>query len=184
MALICPEIQEKTEGRCLMTSYEQKEILSNDADPEMLSVLEKMLEADETITARAVARRHPTIKHASSFTRHPARSDLLSRYQEQQKRVRNLARRIPKRSKAQIANQLAEKDMLISELVLDRDALRCFILAMIQAVGEAGGTPRLAKFYADYRAVRDRLGKLGVLPQAEVKHFKSRHLAGAEDATA
>ena len=42
-----------------MTSCDQEEQLSDHADPEMVSVLEEMLVADETITARAVARDAP-----------------------------------------------------------------------------------------------------------------------------
>ena len=39
-----------------MASIEKHVKGSNDADPEMERILEEMLEADDTITARAVAR--------------------------------------------------------------------------------------------------------------------------------
>jgi len=63
-----------------MASIDQTERTTNEGDPEMERILAEMLEADETITARAVARKHPAIKHASSVTRSQARSDLLARY--------------------------------------------------------------------------------------------------------
>lgn len=68
----------------LMANIEEQVKGSSDADPHMEHILEEMLAADETITARSVAKKHPAIKHASSITRIPGRSDLLAQYQERQ----------------------------------------------------------------------------------------------------
>jgi hypothetical protein len=164
-----------------MNSADTQKKLNNDADPEMARILEDMLEADQTITARAVARRHPGIGHASSITRIPVRSELLARYQELQNQFREWQHRMPKRSRQQIATQLAQKDVRISELERQVEILCISHVAMIRAVGEQGGTSKWLKLYADYRPVRDELNRLGVLPQADVKQFRLPQPPGAKD---
>jgi hypothetical protein len=151
------------------------------ADPEMERILNEMLEADETITARAVARRHPVIKHASSITRNPLRSDFLARYQERQKQFREWRHRAPKRSRDQLAAQLAQKDSRIAELERQVEVLRISHLAMIRTVGELGGISKLLKLYEGYREVREELDRLGVLPHGEVKPFELPRRAGTSE---
>lgn len=153
-----------------MTSYELQEKLGN--DPEMARILDEMLEADETITARAVARKHPSIKHASSVTRHPSRSALLTHFQSQQVQYRTWQARMPKRSREQLALQLAQKDSRIAELEHQVEILRVHNLAMIRTVGELGGISKLLKLYDGYRDARNELDRLGVLPQVKVRRFE------------
>jgi hypothetical protein len=64
---------------------------------EMREVLEELLANDVDITARAVARLHPSIKAASSITRNEVRSRLLSEYQGRQKEYRLWRNRVGKR---------------------------------------------------------------------------------------
>jgi hypothetical protein len=144
---------------------------SNDADPEMERILKEMLEANETITARAVARKHPAIGHASSITRIPVRAEQLARAQEEQKQFREWQGRLPKRSRDQLAAQLAQKDVRIAELEHQVEILRASHLAMIRAVGELGGISKLLKLYEGYRDFRAELDRLGVLPRGELKSF-------------
>lgn len=158
-----------------MANTEQPVNGHNDADPEMERNLAEMLEADETITARSVARRHPAIKHASSITRIPVRSDLLARYQDRQKQFREWQQRMPKRSRDQIAAQLSQKDSRIAELERWVEILRISHLAMIRTVGKMGGISKLLKLYEGYRDVRSELDRLGVLPHGEVKQFEVEH---------
>jgi hypothetical protein len=164
-----------------MANIEQLAKASNDADPEMERILEEMLEADETITARAVARKHPAIKHASSVTRSQVRSDLLARYQERQKQFREWRHRAPKRSRDQLAAQLAHRDVRIAELERQVEILRVSHLAMIRTVGELGGISKLLKLYEGYREVRGELDRLGALPPGEVKPFELAHRTGAAE---
>lgn len=154
-----------------MDSIDEKDGLSHEADPELVRILEEMLNNDETITARAVARKHPAIKHASSITRIPLRSNLLTRYQDRQNQFREWQRRTPKRSRDQLAAQLGQRDSRIAELEHQVEVLRHFLLAMIRAVGELGGTSKWLQLYANFREVRNELNKLGVWPQAEVKQI-------------
>jgi hypothetical protein len=84
-----------------MTFSESQEPLSIEAETEMIRILQEMLDSNETITARAVARKHPSLKHASSITRSSARSDLLGRFQMRQNQYGAWQERMPKRSREQ-----------------------------------------------------------------------------------
>jgi hypothetical protein len=165
-----------------MTSYEPHQTPNNEADPEMVRILKEMLEADETITARAVARKHPAIKYASSVTRHPFRSALLAQFQSQQGQYRTWQARTPKRSREQLAAQLAQKDLRITELEHQVEILQVHSLAMIRTMGELGGIGKLLKLYDGYRDVRDELNRLRVLPQGEVRRFELTNHAASSTA--
>lgn len=138
-------------------------------DREMRQVLEALLERDEDITARAVARLHPRINAASSITRSPERSRLLEHYQGRQAEFRRWRGRPSKLSGAAAAGALAERDMRIAELESQVALLTASHLAMIRAMGELGGFSKWAQFYDMYSASRDQLAKLGALPQAAVQ---------------
>jgi hypothetical protein len=137
-------------------------------DAEMVRILQHMLESDETITARGVARRHPSVQHASSITRHENRSELLARYQAMQNERRAWLKRLPKHSQAETASQLANKDLRISELERQIEILRVSHLAMMRAVGEMGGVSKWLRYFEDCREAREELKRLGLLPTAEV----------------
>ncbi len=153
---------------------DEKEAASDDS-PEMVRILEEMIAADITITARAVARLHSAVKHASSIIRSSTRSSLMAQYQERQKQFRTMRSRIPKHSRDQIAAQIVQKDTRIEELERQVEILCVSHLAMIRAVGEQGGIGKWIKLYGSYREVRDQLDKLGVLPQGEVMEFQRSH---------
>ncbi len=138
-----------------MTSSEPEKV-GNDSQ-ELVRILEAMIEADETITARAVVRKHPILKHASSITRNPDRTSLLAKYQAQQKQFRAMRGQMPKRSRDQIAAQIAQKDARIAELERQIEILRISHLAMIRTVGELGGISKLLKLYEGYRGFRGEL---------------------------
>jgi hypothetical protein len=147
----------------------------------MLQVLEMMLENDETITARAVARKHPRLKQASSITRNASRSRLLAQFQEKQRQYRTWSARAPKRSRDQLAAQLAQKDSRILELERQVEILRVSHIAMMRTVGELGGTRKLLKLYEGYREVRGELQRLALLPKGEVKPFELAKAVKAAD---
>jgi hypothetical protein len=153
-----------------MTSGEQEKVGNDSAG--LVRILEEMIEADETITARAVARKHPVLKHASSITRNLDRTSLLAKYQAQQKQFRAMRGRMPKRSRDQMAAQIAQKDSRIAELERQVEVLTVSHLAMIRTVGELGGITKLLKLYEGYRDLRSELSRLGVLPQAEIRPFE------------
>lgn len=138
-------------------------------EPELIKVLDSLLEQDEDITARAVARLHPTVKHASSITRNEIRSNLLAQYQAKQREIRSYAARLRKGSKEKVAVTLAEKDLRIAELERQIELLTASHVAMIRAVGELGGMSKWAKFYEQYREMREKLVAMGALGSADVR---------------
>ena len=137
------------------------EIVIESKDPEMTKVLDELLERDEDITARAVARLHPTINAASSITRSEIRSKLLEQYQARQKEFRHWQGRLSKASKGKAASALADKDIRIAELERQIALLTASHVAMIRAVGEMGGFAKWAQFFEKYATVREELTKLG-----------------------
>lgn len=126
-------------------------------DTTLIEILEGLLERNEDITARAVARLHPAIGHASTITRSPARSALVGQFQTKQQEIRKHLGRQTKRSKESIAAELATKDQRIAELEKQVDILRASHLAMIRAVGEMGGMSKWMKFYENFKEIRNQL---------------------------
>ena len=61
---------------------------------------------------------------------------------------------MPKRSREQLADQLAQKDSRIVELERQVEVLRVSHVAMIRTVGELGGMGKLLKLYEGYREVK------------------------------
>lgn len=137
-------------------------------DLEMENILQTMLDSDEDITARGVIRRHSTLSAASSITRNPARLAILSAYQSKQDELRGWRKRLAKRSSDSAAMSLAEKDIRIAELERQVELLTASHVAMIRAVGERGGFDAWAKFFANYREVREELVRMGAMPTAKV----------------
>jgi len=137
-------------------------------DVQMREILEVLLSNDEDVTARAVARLHPSISAASSITRSESRRRLLAEYQQRQVEYRRWRGRATKRSGADMAATLADKDYRIAELEATVQLLTASHLAMLRAVGELGGFSKWARFYEQYRDVRDKLAELGALPEAAI----------------
>jgi hypothetical protein len=133
-------------------------------DPELVRILQEMLDANETITFRGVARRHPHIRQASSFCRNRERAALVKECQEQQSQMRLWLKRQQKQSRSSTASDLAEKERRIAELEGQLEVLQASHIAMIQIVGELGGLSRWIEIFGRYDSVRKSLTQLGVLP--------------------
>jgi hypothetical protein len=159
-----------------MTSSELEDKQQSQGDTEMVQILEAMLEVDETITARAVVRKHSWIGHASSITRHPSRSSILKEFQTKQQQYRAWQTRAPKRSRDNLATLLAQRDLRIAELERQISALQTSHLAMIRTVGELGGMSKLLKLYSTYSGVQKELVALSVVPQGGVSQFPTHDL--------
>jgi hypothetical protein len=137
-------------------------------ESKMRDILEMLLEQDDNITARAVARLHPTIRSASSITRSEARSALLSEYQRRQTEYRRWRGRVAKQSGVQVAATIADKDIKIANLESQVALLTASHLAMLRAVGELGGFRQWATFYDRFRDERQQLDRLGATPSFAV----------------
>ena len=146
--------------------------MASASDEQMREILETLLADDEDITARAVARLHPSIKAASSITRSDSRSRLLAEYQQRQSEYRRWRGRVAKRSGADTAASLADKDIRIAELEATVQLLTASHVAILRAVGELGGFSKWARFYEQYREARDKLIELGAVPAATVSSIE------------
>jgi hypothetical protein len=131
----------------------------------MREILEMLLERDDDITARAVARLHPTIRAASSITRSETRSALLTEYHHRQNEYRRWRGRVGKKSGVQVAAAIADKDTRIADLESHVALLAASHLAMLRAVGELGGFGKWAAFYDQFRQARQQLDRLGATPK-------------------
>jgi hypothetical protein len=130
-------------------------------ESQMRDILDMLLEQDNSITARAVARLHPTIRSASSITRSETRSALLAEYQRRQDEYRRWRGRVGKQSGVQVAATIADKDIKIANLESQVALLTASHLAMLRAVGELGGFGKWAAFYDRFREERQHLDRLG-----------------------
>ncbi len=133
-------------------------------ESKMRDILEMLLEQDDNITARAVARLHPTIRSASSITRSETRSALLAEYQRRQNEYRRWRGRVAKQSGVQVAATIADKDNKIADLESQVALLTASHLAMLRVVGELGGFGKWAALYGQYREVRQQMDRLGATP--------------------
>jgi hypothetical protein len=133
-------------------------------ESKMRDILEALLEQDDNITARAVARLHPTIRSASSITRSETRSALVAEYQRRQNEYRRWRGRVAKQSGVQVAARIADKDIKIADLESQVALLTASHLAMLRAVGELGGYGKWAAFYGQFLEARQQLERLGATP--------------------
>ena len=135
---------------------------------ELINILEDMLNDDITISARAVANRHTQIKSASSFTRHPDRLALISKYQERQSQHRTWQKRLGKTSSEKVNQLLATKDEKICELEMKNKLLITSHIAMLKAVGEMGGFAKWSELFKDFQQVRKLLLEMKAMPSADI----------------
>ncbi|WP_271009430.1 hypothetical protein [Paucibacter sp. B51] len=124
-----------------------------------------MLDRDEDITARAVARRHSSIKNASDYTRHAERRALLEQAQTKQLELRKFSTKVRREGSRLAAEKLQAAEARIRALEENESARVSSHLAMIHAVAELGGTAKLLAFYRAYAEVRNRLHRQGALPE-------------------
>jgi hypothetical protein len=135
-----------------------------DVDEPMLRILESLLERDVDITARAVARLHPSLKAASSITRSASRSALVAQYRHRQNEFRRWRGRVGKRAGDQNAAALADKQSRIDRMETMVALLTASHVALLRSLGELGGFAKWAAFYERFREARDALQKIGAIP--------------------
>lgn len=131
---------------------------------ELKAVLDGLLERNEDVTARAVARLHPSIKDASGFIRHPERKKILEQYQQRQEEIRKAMGRVRRFGAKAAAAQIEATAERIRELEVSQSARIASHIAMINVVAELGGTAKLLQFYKRFSTIRDTLARDGALP--------------------
>lgn len=139
-----------------------------DADRELVSVLRKMLDDNETITVRAAVRRMTQVRQPTAVTRDDWRMRQVTAWQGEQKRARETSERWAKSSKANL-NVRAEVDQSkLDALRAENALLRAGLVALLRSVGEQGAIKRWRKFFDGYEETFDRLKAMGVDADATV----------------
>jgi hypothetical protein len=144
-----------------------------DVDESMLRTLESLLEQDVDITARAVARLHPSLKAASSITRSESRSRLVAQYRHRQNEFRRWRSRVGKRAGDQNAAALVDKQSRIDQMETMVALLTASHVALLRSLGELGGFAKWAAFYERFREARDALQQIGAIPAENASHSTS-----------
>lgn len=134
-------------------------------DAKMREAARAMLEAGETVGARALARRIG-LGAASSITRDPVRRSILSDVLNEQVTRREWVRRSKKESTAHLVKALASRDEAIATLNRRVQVLTASHVALIRAVGEIGGTKAWLRFFAGYEQSLAELREIGAVPEA------------------
>lgn len=143
--------------------------MSDPRSPELEQLLVELLAEDADLTARNVVRRSDGLfKHASDLTRNSSRRAILYRFQEQQRILKDLAKRLDHSSKPQLLARI-ESLQRENELLKARQRLLVSGLrGVLHALGEIGGMRAWRKFFPSYSAAFKELVTLGELPSADV----------------
>lgn len=135
-----------------------------DVDESILGILEWLLDRDIDITARAVARLHPSLKAASSITRNESRNTLVAQYRHRQNEYPRWRGRAGKRSGDQNAAALVDKQIRIDQMETTVALLTASHVALLRSLGELGGFAKWAAFYERFHEARDAIQKVGAIP--------------------
>ncbi|MGA4005818.1 hypothetical protein ACI2VR_05415 [Ralstonia nicotianae] len=138
---------------------------ADESNTELAGILDTLLAADVDITAREVARRHPSLRNASAFTRDAKRMELIRQSQARQKQLRTTLN--PHATRAQtLTEKLDKKSGDVVELEAQVRALVASHAACINAVMVAGGMAALQRFWKEYHEVGDKLRAVSAYPEA------------------
>jgi hypothetical protein len=138
--------------------------LIDNANADLVAVLERLLAEDTDITIREVARRHPSLRNASAFTRNVGRMALIVKAQQRQIDARHVVTEPHVEKAASMAEQLERRNAEISHLETQVQALVASHAACIHAVMLSGGINALERFWSQYKAIGDSVRQLGAVP--------------------
>lgn len=130
---------------------------------ELGRVLDELLAEDKDISLHEVARRHPTIKHASSFLR-GKRKELIQRAQARQDCARAEVAKPHIEKAASLSDQLEDAKARLAGLDAQLKALVASHAACVRAVMLHGGMPGLERFWRDYKLIGDAVRAAGGMP--------------------
>jgi hypothetical protein len=132
---------------------------------DLREVLESLIANDVDVTVREVARRHPTLKNASAFTRSEARVALIEQARQRQQDARKV-RAGPEAEKAlTLSEALEQRTQRVEQLELQVKQLVASHAACVRAVMMHGGMASLERFWAEYKAIGEGMKALGAVPQ-------------------
>lgn len=157
-------------------------VLLDPTQQDLNAILRQLMEEDVDITAREVARRHPTIKAVTAFTRNAVRAQVIADAQRRQQEVRAVATN-PHRKRAEtLGEQLERRGEKLSELEGAVDALVASHVACVRAVMRHGGMPALERFWHDYKEIGEMVASLGGVPEsAPVIDLAQKRKRGAKE---
>ncbi|WP_152036569.1 hypothetical protein [Burkholderia pyrrocinia] len=138
---------------------------ADDNNTELSGVLDTLLASDIDITVREVARRHPSLRNASAFTRDTERMKLIQQAQARQMQLRTTLNPHVERARS-LAERLDDKAEDVVKLETQVRALVASHAACIQAVMAAGGMAALERFWKKYKTVGDTLRAVTAYPEA------------------
>jgi hypothetical protein len=135
-------------------------------DDRIRSACDQMLEANEKLTARAVARR-AGIGAASSITRDPVRRAMLEGFQREQDKRNDWVKRAKKQSLAKTENQLNRQAITISQFEQLLQLLVASHKAVLMGIDAVGGTREWLRFFRSYRdgILVEALRVVGAIPE-------------------
>jgi cell division protein ZapA (FtsZ GTPase activity inhibitor) len=138
---------------------------ADDDNVQLAGILDNLLASDVDITVREVARRHPSLRHASAFTRDTERMELIQRAQARQTHLRTTLNPHVVRALT-LAEKLDVKSEHVMELEGQVRALVASHAACIQAVMVSGGMAALERFWKEYKAIGDSLRTVSAFPDS------------------
>lgn len=139
-------------------------LLLDEANSDLAAVIEQLLGEDVDITAREIARRHPTLRNASAFTRNPKRHALIAQAQQRQMDARNVSTVPEAKRTTSLVATLGKKTERVNELEGQVAALVASHAACIRAVMHHGGMAALERFWADYKVIGEAIRALEAMP--------------------
>lgn len=131
---------------------------------DLTAVLERLLLEDVDITAREVARRHPTLRNASAFTRNASRAVLIRGAMQRQADARQVKDGGVASRARTLSDALEEQNGRVVELETRVNALVSAVVLCIRAVRLSGGAASLERLWTTYKEVGDALREEGVVP--------------------
>jgi hypothetical protein len=137
----------------------------DDSNAELAGILDALVAADITITVREVARRHPTLRNASAFTRNAERMKLIEQSQNRQVQLRTTLNPHVVRASS-LSEQLDHKSDRVTQLEQQVKTLVTSHAACIQAVMAAGGMAALERYWKEYKAIGESLRAVSAFPDS------------------
>lgn len=138
--------------------------LLDSENKDLREVLEGLLADDTDITAREVARRHPTLRNASAFTRNPPRLALIEQARQRQIDARHVRSNPGAKRSASLSELLEERNRQVAVLEAQVTALVASHAACVRAVIMHGGIQALERFWRDYKVIADTVHGLDAVP--------------------
>ena len=137
----------------------------DDDNAELAGVLDSLLASDVDITAREVARWHPSLRSATAFTRDTDRMKLIELAQARQAQLRTTLNPHVQRAQS-LASRLDDKTLDVVKLENQVKTLVASHAACIQAVMAAGGMAALHRYWKEYKVIGESLRDLSAYPEA------------------